>query len=125
MTLIEFAELLKQHCFGDWWDKVTPFSANPEWGDCECCTFHPLTEENATKLNKILSEIKALGGPAPTSVYPHCGNDIFIDWNSEDGKTNLVWMDVNNPFGMDALVRIGDNPIYFVGIDEESSNSIG
>jgi hypothetical protein len=121
MNIKDFTELLKQHCHGDWWDKVEPLKANPEWGDCEACGFHPLNEENANKLNKILNEIKALGGPSPTAVYPHCGNDIFIDWHSEDGKTNLIWMDVNNPFGSDALVRIGDNPVYFVGLSPDDA----
>ena len=100
MNIPEFTELLKQHCHGDWWDKVVPFKANPEWGDCECCGFHPLTEVDADKLNKLVETVKNAGGPSPESIYPHCSGDIFIEWHSTDGE-NSIAMDLNNPFGTD------------------------
>lgn len=116
MNLNEFTNLLNQHCKGDWWDKVEPFKAMPHWGDCEACAVHPLNEANAIKLNKIVDKIRSLGGPSPTSIYPHCGNDIFIEWHNEDGE-NFICMDVNNPFGTDALVRLGNSPTYFVKVE--------
>jgi len=120
MNIPEFTELLKQHCHGDWWDKVVPFKANPEWGDCECCGFHPLTEVDADKLNKLVETVKNAGGPSPESIYPHCSGDIFIEWHSTDGE-NSIAMDLNNPFGTDALVRLGKVPIYFVKIEPNLS----
>lgn len=120
MNLSEFTDLLKQHCQGDWWDKVVPFKADPEWGYCECCTYHPLTEVDAEKLNKLVETIKSAGGPSPTSIYPHCCGDILIEWHSMDGENTIV-MDLNNPFGTDALVRLGKVPIYFVKIEPNLS----
>lgn len=120
MNLYEFTNLLKQHCQGNWWEKVTRFKPDPKWGNCECCTYHPLTEADAIKLNKLMDTIEGNGGPSPTSIYPHCSGDIFIEWHSSDNENSIV-MDLNNPFGTDALVRLGKTPIYFVKIEPNLS----
>lgn len=116
LTLPEFAALLSRHCQGDWWERVLPIKANLNAGDCEACGTHPITPEHAATLNHILEAIKASGGPAPTSLYPHCGNDLFIEWHGGDNHENAVYLDVNNPFGRDALVRLHDQPTDFVRV---------
>lgn len=118
MTLIEFTEFLKQHCAGDWWDKIDlPIKPNPTHGDCEACGVHPLTEKHTAILNDILTLIKTAGGPAPTCFYTHCWEELFIEWTSENNENSIV-VDINNKWGADALVRVPPRETYFIKIDD-------
>ncbi len=110
-----FVAVLNRETGGDWWDRIPEFTAQDEFEPCECCDWHPLSDERAAQLNRVLGLVKSLGGPSPVVVYTHCCDELFIEWHGQEGDVR-VSLDMHNRFPWSALVSSKDAEAYFIRV---------
>ena len=110
-----FVTVLNRETSGDWWDRIPEFAAKAEFEPCECCDWHPLSEERAAQLNRVLAIVKWLGGPSPVVVYTHCCDELFIEWHGQECDVRIS-LDMHNRFPWSALVSSKDGKTYFIHV---------
>lgn len=82
MTLDELAAATAG--MGGHWGDVPVLVQDAEYTACESCDWHPLTTKMAETANRVFAAVRERGGGAPSYVYVHYADDLFLEWEGDD-----------------------------------------